>query len=298
MKTCAYLVSDKSSLLHPDHSALSEEQRSSLRPHFEARGWALEAVTWSEEGVAWNTYDAAVAVGSWGYIADPSGFLRVMRGIADAGCSVWNPSSRLRWNLDKTYLGDLERRGVPIVPTLWLPSARELDVPRLLRHFDAPAVVVKPTISACAQGTFLIDSAAPEPQLESIKRDLGTRAVMAQPLMRSILTEGELSLFFFRTGFSHAILKRPAEGDFKVFGGSDAKVTATAEDIAWGRRVVSVLHDPWLYARVDAVRGDDGGLRLMELEMIEPYLYLRHDEAAARRFAEAFVEAAELPPAP
>jgi hypothetical protein len=117
------------------------------------------------------------------------------------------------------------------------------------------------------------------------------REVMAQPFLRSIVEEGEYSLFYFGGGLSHAVLKSPKEADFRVqeeHGGLIEPIGPPGFLAELGQRIVESLPVPPLYARVDLARLDSGGYALMELELIEPSLYFRTDPESPRRFARAF----------
>jgi hypothetical protein len=127
--------------------------------------------------------------------------------------------------------------------------------------------------------------------------ELTGRAVLAQPFVRAIPEGGEVSLFYFGGMFSHAVRKIPAPGDFRVqeeHGAEIATIIPTSEILQAGARAMDAVPEVPLYARVDLVPANDAeGHWLMELELIEPALYLRMNPEAPRRFAEAFVRQVE-----
>lgn len=202
------------------------------------------------------------------------------------GRPVWNPCALLRWNANKRYLADLAERGVPIVPTEWLPAPVVSSLHEIMSARGWDDVVVKPTISATAHGTSRIRRADAN-AFEAFPENVGE--LMVQPFLREIGTAGEWSLMFFRGGFSHSVRKRPVPADFRVqseFGGSAVAEAAPRQVIAAAEKVVGAVMGPWLYARVDGVETAEGFL-LMELEMLEPLLFLELNPQAPERFADA-----------
>jgi glutathione synthase/RimK-type ligase-like ATP-grasp enzyme len=252
-------------------------------------GWEVEEVSWRRADVDWDRYEAVVLRSPWDYQRAPGRFFGVLESIERSQARLLNPLALVRWNLDKSYLFDLESRGVPIVPTL---HGRDLDSPRLEAMFvrlGVDQVVIKPTIGANADDTFRVrrgDAVAAGAALECYAR----REFLAQPFLPSVLSEGEYSLFFFGGEHSHSIRKLPKQGDFRVqeeHGGDIARVHAPRELLELGRRAIAALEWPALYARVDLLRVAGDRFGVIELELIEPSLYLRCDPEAPSRFARA-----------
>lgn len=259
-----------------------------------ALGWQAEAVPWQRRGVSWESYDAVVIRSTWDYYQDLEGFLCVLEEIERSGTSIQNPVGLVRWNLSKTYLRDLSARGVPIVPTLFRKRMQVGDAERIFSQLASPEVVLKPVVSANAIGAFRLDGDSLRGRSSEVEAFFSCRELMAQPLVRSVLLEGEYSLFYFNGQYSHAILKTPAPGDFRVQEEHGANVRAIAagpELREAGERVLRALPTTPLYARVDLVRsGDDASYWLMELELVEPSMYLRMDPESPARFARALDE--------
>jgi glutathione synthase/RimK-type ligase-like ATP-grasp enzyme len=153
-------------------------------------------------------------------------------------------------------------------------------------------MVVKPVIGANAAGAFRLRRETWRRDAEAIERYFATRAALVQPFVDAIVTEGEYSLFYFERELSHAVIKAPAPSDFRVqeeHGASIQTVAVTDELRAVGDLAMRAVPGAPLYARVDLVRANGGdGYWVMELELIEPSLYLRMDTAAPGRFANAF----------
>lgn len=257
-----------------------------------ARGVTVDEVPW-RASTDWSVYDGVVVRTPWDYQHDPQGFLSVLDDIVAAGVPLANGLGVIRWNLHKRYLRDVESAGVAIVPTRW---GRGLTGPEL-QTMVSEECVLKPVIGANAGDTFRL---APGLEAAEAARIAGLyvgREWMLQPFVKAVVTEGEYSLFWFGGAYSHAIVKRPAEGDFRVqedHGGRIAAVDPDAGLMSAGRAaldaMVAIVGEVPLQARVDLVRLDDGRLAVIELELIEPSLYLRHHPDAARRFATATLD--------
>lgn len=250
-----------------------------------ARGVQVDTVPWRHEA-DWSSYDAVVIRSTWDYQDDVERFVEVLAGI-EACTRLLNPLDVVRWNVDKRYLLELEARGVPIVPTRVHDGLTPDALDEARAAFGVDEIVVKPTVSANADGTFRLPLAA---DAAPALRTLSAREVLVQPFAPAIVDEGEVSVFAFDGAISHAILKTPAAGDFRVQEEHGGRLRALAIDpalqAAADRAFGALPGGNLLYARVDFVRYD-GEWLLMEAELIEPSLYFTLDEASAGRFAEA-----------
>lgn len=272
MRNCAFLTTD-------DLAGYVTDDKLAEAP-FAELGWSVEHVPWRQPG-GWERFDAVVLRSTWDYHKHPEEFLAVLEEIVRSGTRLANPLELVRWNARKTYLRDLEARGLPVVPTVWDRSR--------FGELDADEIVIKPVISASAFHTYRLRRG--ERWSGEMETAFAGREVMAQPFLRSIVEEGEYSLFHFGGELSHAVLKSPKEEDFRVqeeHGGLIRPVEPPPPLAELGHRIVESLPVPPLYARVDLARLDSGGYALMELELIEPSLYFRTDPESPRRFARAF----------
>lgn len=257
-----------------------------------ARGAVVQAIPWSDGSARWEAFDAVVVRSCWDYFLRADEFHTWLDRLERDGARVMNDVRTLRWNADKTYLRALADRGVPIVPTRWLDRGSSESLAELRRATGWSELVVKPTVSGGAHRTW---RAAPdaEPRDEvRLAAMLHDGAMMVQPLLDEIERDGEWSLLFFAGSYSHAVLKRPRVGDFRVqreHGGSLEPAEPSREVIAAAGRVLAGIpfgEEPPLYARVDGcvVHGE---LWLMELELLEPELFLRCAAEAPGRLADA-----------
>lgn len=251
----------------------------------ERLGWQVEKVSWRSEKVDWNSFDVVVVRTTWDYQNAPIRFLEVLRSIESSSARLENPLALMEWNLDKRYLCELEADGKSIVPTIWGNGVfTKTEFSGWLSSLGTDEVVIKPTISATAKDTFRAKSF--DPDIASVFEG---RGYMAQPFLRSIVDEGEYSVFYFDGEYSHTILKTPKRDDYRVqeeHGGVIKAVEPQAALIASARSIENSLLPRPLYARIDLVR-DGSKFRLMELELIEPALYFRMDDRSASRFAMA-----------
>ncbi|MGO9649183.1 MAG: ATP-grasp domain-containing protein [Terriglobales bacterium] len=265
---------------------LTEDDQALIAP-LAKRGIEARPAVWSDASVPWSAAEAVLIRSCWDYHLRLEEFMGWIASLEQAGVRVWNPAAMLRWNADKTYLRDLERKGIPIVPTLW-PEA-EIRLQQELRRQRWKKAVVKPKVSATAYRT-VVTSADDTNEAQALADDLlRGPGVMVQEFMEEVSTRGEWSLIFFSGQFSHAVIKTPKAGDFRVqhdFGGSEHSAQPPDSVIQAASRAIAALESVPLYARVDGVeRG--GQFLLMELELIEPALFLKLAEGAAERFADA-----------
>jgi glutathione synthase/RimK-type ligase-like ATP-grasp enzyme len=250
------------------------------------RGWAVETLSWRQSFVDWDYFDAVVIRTTWDYQSDPMLFLNVLRQIEASDARLENPLEIVRWNLDKSYLRSLETDGVAIVPTLWDRKYDHANFREWQNELRTDDLIIKPNVSATAEFAFRLSEFD-----ASVEEIFAERPFLVQPFMESIVNEGEYSLFYFSGEFSHAIVKTPKAGDFRVqeeHGGEPVPFVPDRDMLDTGRFVFDMISPTPLYARVDLVRSAGGQLLLMELELVEPALYLRMDAGAPERFAAAF----------
>jgi len=242
-----------------------------------AAGLAVEQRVWTDPGDL-TGFDLILPLFAWGYQRDVAVWYALLDRLA--GLPVVNPVPVLRWNSDKAYLAELGAKGVAVVPTVDVAALDDASLAQARAALGVEEVVVKPAVSGGADGTHRVAPGAPIPT-----DALGQRRLV-QPLMPGILADGEYSLFFFGGAFSHAIVKRPASGDFRVqeqFGGRETRWDASDPARLLAAAALAAAPAPPVYARVDMVGDAAGVLHIMELELIEPSLFLHHaaDKGAA-----------------
>lgn len=245
---------------------------------------------WTDPGDL-TGFDLVLPLLVWGYQRDCPRWFALLDQLEQQRINLANPVSVLRWNSDKSYLLALEKAGVAIVPTLISAALTANDIAQAVQAFETDQLVVKPPISGGADGTYRLRNGQPLPG------DIAGKPMLIQPFQPAIAQEGEYSLFYFAGTFSHAILKRPAKGDFRVqefLGGSESGTDCPegAQDLAVQARQAAeqILGlETLLYTRADMLRDADGRFRLMELELIEPSLFFVYAEGGGDLFARAVV---------
>ena len=251
-------------------------------------GVGAEPVIWDDPSVDWSGFDLALIRSTWDYHLSPTAFASWLTRLETLGVVLWNPVSVVRANSDKSYLKSLEAAGVSVVPTCWIDRGAAVTLDDILASRGWTNAVVKPVVSAGAFRTSRVKrgDAAGQKALDEV---LSHSGAMIQPYLAEIAAEGEWSFVFLGGEFSHAVLKTPRAGDFRVqeeHGGHAVLREPPSELLAQAREAAIAGPRPWLYARVDGVRRGRE-LVLVELELIEPSLYLAYAPGAARRLAQA-----------
>jgi glutathione synthase/RimK-type ligase-like ATP-grasp enzyme len=236
-------------------------------------GADVEPISWVDPGELCG-FDLVLPLVAWGYHLDYARWLDFLERAEEQQLPLINPPALLRWNSDKAYLAELGDAGVPTVPTLAVESCCDADLDEARRHFGSSWLVIKPPVSASATGAHRI---GPEDELPADSRG---KPMILQPLIEEIARTGEFSLMLFDGEYSHAVVKRPRSGDFRVqeyHGGETRRCEAPPEGaIELAQAALGAAPAKATYARVDIVPDDEGMLKIMELELIEPALFLEH----------------------
>lgn len=257
------------------------------------RGVEVRPEQWSDASAGWRGYDAVVIRSCWDYFGRVDEFRAWLTRLMADGARLLNPAPVVLANMDKRYLRGLEERGASTVPTVWIEPEDAARVPEILDRLPWGDVVVKPAVSAGAFRTVrttrnaLVRDAAP------VQEILTGSTALVQPFLPEIEEQGEWSFLYFGDAFSHAVVKTPQRGDFRVqwrHGGTHAKAEPPAALKAEADRILRLLPPGRLYSRVDGVVSG-GRFLLVEVELIEPYLFFQEDPASAGRFADALVAA-------
>jgi glutathione synthase/RimK-type ligase-like ATP-grasp enzyme len=273
---------------HPD---LTEGDKLLMEP-LSQRSIVVHGAVWDDPTVRWEDFAGVVIRSTWDYHEHPEAFRAWLDDLERCGVSVWNPPALVRWNMDKGYLSDLRDSGVSVLPTVWLEEGDKADLAELLDAHGWDQAVVKPRVGASAYRTWRIDRNSAAGDQSRFSEALEQGGLMVQRFAEQI-RQGEISFMFFDGVYSHAVLKTPAEHSIFVqseHGGSqesmqpDAALIAQAEAVLTSAQKITGV--PALYARVDTLL-DGHQLVLMELELIEPDLFLSYDAQGVQRFAEA-----------
>ena len=253
------------------------------------RGFEVDAVPWTEAGDL-SGYDLILPLVVWGYHLQYEEWLRFLDRIEAEQLPVTNPPRLLRWNSDKAYLKELGCRGISTVETIEVESLDDCELEAAAAHLGTDELVVKPPVSASATGTHRIRVG------DEIPTEERGRRMMIQPFLPSIATEGEYAVILFDGVYSHTVVKRPKSGDFRVqphLGGSTEPGEPPAGAVELAQAALGAAPAEATYARVDIVRGRDGELLIMELELIEPALFLDVAPRGEDAFADSVIAAAK-----
>ena len=262
-----------------------------LHAALRARGVDMVRPAWDDREFDWTACDACLIRTTWDYTDRRDEFVDWARRVSDV-TRLFNPYEIVRWNTCKSYMRDLEARGVRVTPYVWLETGSSIDLPSLLIEKGWNRAFLKPAIGATARETLRFDATADgiERANQHLARLSPNESMILQPYLPSVETEGELSIIMIDGQFSHAVRKTPVAGDYRVqddFGGSDRPVEVSDEELKLACGIVDTIDGDWLYARIDLLRDDAGQLNLGELELVEPSLFFRHCPAAAERLADA-----------
>lgn len=252
----------------------------------EALGLTVEHPAWDDPGVAWGDFGMLVIRSTWNYHLRRDDFLAWTCMVSQA-TRLWNPPDVIEWNSHKGYLRELSDKGVGVVPTVWLERGTRASLGDIMRAEGWDRVVVKPAVSAAACHTMRVDGTALERGQAHLESGLASGDMMIQLYLESVATEHERSLIFLADEFSHAVRRAPVldlkhESEFQP-----NCVEARSDEMALARRALYAASSPLLYARVDIARDAEGTPVLMELELVEPYLFLERAAGSAEMFARA-----------
>jgi glutathione synthase/RimK-type ligase-like ATP-grasp enzyme len=264
------------------------------RPLHEELARHVEVVqpAWDAE-VDWSRFDAVLIRTTWDYSERLDEFVAWAEHVG-AVSRLFNPAEVVRWNTDKTYLRELQRRGVPMAPTVWISEPTELAP--LLEQRGWAKAFLKPVVGASARLTLPFTD--PEVGQAFLDRCLAAgERMMLQPYLARVEQRGEISALLFGGELSHGVRKIPVPGDYRVqddYGATDQPEQLSPEQVALVERIVAALPFPdLLYARVDLLEGDQGELLVTEIELVEPSLFLRHSASAAGMLTRALLSRLE-----
>jgi glutathione synthase/RimK-type ligase-like ATP-grasp enzyme len=274
-----------------DWPALHENDKP-LIALFAKQAIAVEPAVWNDANIDWRSYDAVLIRSVWDYHLHIDAFIKWLDKLESLKVKVLNPVATIRQNLNKFYLHDLQQHGVEIIPTLFLEKTKSLDLSGV-KSRGWQNCVIKPAVSAGAWHTRAFNLN----ELPEIEKEFKTIAaeyeLLVQPFVEEVKTQGEISLLFFNRQYSHAVLKVPQPGDFRVqqqHGGITTPYEPPLPVIQTAEKILQLIQGELLYARVDGIV-IDGKFQLMELELIEPFLFFDYKEGTMEKFV---AEAAAL----
>jgi hypothetical protein len=247
----------------------------------------VQVRAWDDTEADWQRFALVVPHCTWDYLERQQEFRRWLQ-VCDQRGALPNPLWLLDWSLDKAYLLELAAQGIAVPPTARFERGDRIHPAWLRERFGRTPLVVKPSVGG--GGHRVWRCAGPEDAADAARTQLPTESVLIQAFQPAVTTDGEYSAVFVEGHLSHVIRKRPKDGDFRVhrrYGATRETVDVQPWMAAYGRRVLSAVLSVPLYARVDFLLPRPGDPVLMELELLEPDLYLRECPGADIRFAAA-----------
>jgi hypothetical protein len=255
-----------------------------LLPALAERGLHARPVVWNDPLMDWSIPKLTVIRSTWDYHHQRAAFLSWAEHISRLH-DLWNPLALLRWNTHKCYLHDLAQQGIPIVPTLWLKQGTRTNLSSLMAQHGWQEVVIKPAVSASAYATILVTAGDVQGGQSHLDHFLSTHDMLIQPFLSTVVSSRERSLIFIDGECTHAIERMPAL-DLEP-SAQDRLITPQAEELLLARKILRLLPVPPMYARIDLIHDEGGDLRLMELELVEPGLWLSFTPYSVQLFADA-----------
>ncbi len=276
------------SSVKPDFATNDLHVVNSLR----SSGAEVLPLPWDIETTEWDSFDLVVIRSCWNYHLHPEKFIKWIDSMEKKKVKMLNPLKIARWNLHKGYLNELQLKGIALPETIWLNKGSVADLSLLMNERKWSKAVVKPAISATAFNTLLVSNEDAWEQQKKFEEFLAQADMLVQKFMPEVQSQGEWSIIFFDKKFSHSVIKLPVAKDFRVqndFGGIATPATPPEFAIEQAKKIISLIEEPLLYARVDGVISENRFL-LMELELIEPVLFLEQKNGSAKTFANAIMD--------
>jgi len=258
------------------------------------RGHRVAIVAWDDPAFDWTQVRLVLLRNPWDYYRRPGEFVEWAARV-DGLTQLLNPLAAVRWNVDKRYLVELAALGAPVVPTRYLEPGTAPDLAALFEEAGPAGLVIKPAVSADSWETLVARPRDQDRARAHLDRLLPDRALLVQPFLAAVETHREHCLVFLEGAFSHAVAKNPLTRGGRWAGlpegtpvEPESDELAAAETIlATAARALGTLPAALLYARVDLLRDDDGRPLLLELELVEPTLFLTDRPDALARLVTA-----------
>jgi len=263
-----------------------------VKDALEKNGLRVARVDWANPNFDWSSTEVALFRTTWDYFNRFEEFSNWLN-EASTKTKLINPAEQIRWNIDKHYLRDLEKKGINITPTVYIEPRETTNLQELHEKNNWNETVLKPAIAGAARHTYRLnlDNLS---EYENIFQELiSSETMMLQPFQYNVIEQGEVAYMLFGGKFTHAVLKVAKPGDFRVqddFGGTVHQYDPTNEEIEFAEQAVLACDPLPAYARVDVIRNNNKQLAVTELELIEPELWFRFHPPAADKLAETVAD--------
>jgi len=273
-------------------SATVESEDDKLLNFLKEKGLNIEKVIWNDRDINWEDYSLAILKSPWDYFDLIEEFYHWLDHLEAKKVKLLNPIDVVRWNANKQYLREIEAAGLKITPGFFIQNQESVNLEFFFEKFNTSKLIVKPCVSGGAKNTFKVTAENVEEVNQKLNLLIQDEDFIIQPFLPEILESGEWSFIFFNGVYSHSLIKKAKPGDFRVqpaHGGSVHPQKPSAELIATAEQYVKLFAKDCLYARVDGTFVNREFL-LMELELIEPFLFLNTDPQNYERYYKALQE--------
>ena len=243
---------------------------------------------WNDPNFNWNNTRSVLFRSTWDYFDNFEQFKKWFDKTRNT-CLMINSSETIEWNLDKHYLLDLQKHQIPIPNSEFIQRESSVDLSLLMQEKKWNEIVVKPTISGAAKNTYRLKKEDINLFDSTWKKLIYQEDFIVQEFQNNVITKGEVAMMVIGGKYTHAVLKKAKEGDFRVqddFGGSIAKYSPSEKMVKLAEKCTGILSAIPSYARVDIIWDNSGDLAVSELELIEPELWFRLNPNAAQKLAE------------
>ena len=268
------------------------DERKLITQALEDLGLKVHCAAWDDTECDWSQTRAVVFRTIWDYFERYEEFSAWLE-IVKTKTQLVNSYDLIQWNIDKHYLKDLQDKGVAIVPTEYVDTGSYRSIAEVCLERDWQDVVIKPAIAGGAFHTHKVLEFERADYEEVFENLVAERDMLIQPFVPTISSRGEASLMVFNGEFTHAILKKPKQGDYRVqddWGGTVHPYSPTQEEITFAEDCFKACSTMPAYGRADILWGENGDILLGELEIVEPELWIRNDPASARQFAQGVLK--------
>ncbi len=269
------------------------DERKLITQALEDLGLKVHCTAWDDIQYDWSQTRAVVFRTIWDYFERYEEFSAWLE-VVKTKTQLVNSYDLIQWNIDKHYLKDLQNKGVAIVPTEYVDTGSYRSIAEVCLERDWQDVVIKPAIAGGAFHTHKVLEFERADYEEVFENLVAERDMLIQPFVPTISSRGEASLMVFNGKFTHAILKKPKQGDYRVqddWGGTVHPYSPTQEEITFAEDCFKACNTMPAYGRADILWSKNGDILLGELEIVEPELWIRNAPASARQFAQGVFEA-------
>ena len=273
------------------HLASLKNEDDLLVEYLERKGLTIEKPVWNNPRVEWESYDIVLLKSPWDYFNLIDDFYTWLTKMEDKNIKFLNPIATVKWNADKHYLKNIEDSGLKIAPCIFLEKGEQVNLNDFFPSLNTTKLIVKPVVSGGSKNTFKVVAANVEEINHQLQSLVEVEDFIVQPFLNEIEENGEWSFLFFGGKFSHALVKKAKAGDFRVqhvFGGTIHPQQPPKDLIEIAQGYVDHFAKGCLYARVDGVLVGEQFL-LMELELIEPYLFLETNQDSLENYYQALL---------